>query len=113
MRISDSPLTFNHAKPVPVTSHGVQLAGDPYMVYWQGVGLAINALSDTAIFVNRHFGAAWKWEKIHTDAPQTYSRSLTFLPQCDEVLIVGAGTRPTKQALLAHKVSAEQLEYPA
>lgn len=109
VRISDSPLTFKHAPPLPVEIHGRQIAGNPYMIFWPGVGLAINALSDSAIFINRHFGATGKWEAIVTDAPKSYSRSLTYVPQCDEILIVGAGTVPTTQALLAHKLSVTQL----
>lgn len=69
----------------------------------------MNAISDSAIFVNKHFGAVNGWERIATNAPTTYSRSLTFLPKCNELLIVGAGTLPTKHALLAHKVSFTQL----
>jgi hypothetical protein len=94
-RISDDPTKFNSAPGQVVrATDGTVPTSSPYIT-WSPAGgangtLAVNAASDTDVYLNRCLGAPNAWTRVATTEIASYSRNLRALPN-DILLITGGG----------------------
>jgi len=94
-RISDDPTAFNSAPgQVIQATDGTIPTSSPYIT-WSPAGgangtLAVNAASDTDVYLNRCLGAPNAWTRVSTTEIASYSRNLRVLPN-DILLITAAG----------------------
>jgi hypothetical protein len=98
-RISDSPLTFNSAEDLPIsTPDGTHPQGSPYCV-WSPVGgpngsIIVSTGTHSEVFVNQAVGDVAAWEKLATEERVSYSRSLRLDHGGQRLLIAGGGLLP-------------------
>ena len=101
-RISDSPLTFDSAKGLPVhTPDGTYPQSSPYNV-WSPVGgsngtIIVSTGTHSEVFVNRALGDASAWEKLETGERVSYTRSLRLDHGGRRLLLAGGGLLPPSE----------------
>ena len=98
-RVSDSPLTFNSAEGLPIsTPDGTHPQGSPYCV-WSPAGgpngsIIVSTGTHSEVFVNQAVGDVAAWEKLATEERVSYSRSLRLDHRGRRMLLAGAGLLP-------------------
>ncbi|KAF9078796.1 BNR/Asp-box repeat protein [Rhodocollybia butyracea] len=94
-RISDDPTKFDSAPGQVIrATDGTVPTSSPYIT-WSPVGgpngtLAVNAASDTDVYLNRCLGAPNSWTRVSTPESASYTRNLRVLPD-GTLLITGGG----------------------
>lgn len=96
-RLSPDPLAFNSATRFPLkSSDGNQSSSSPYVV-WTPVGgpkgtVVASTGGDSEIYLHKDLAnPSVPWQKVKTNAPAAYSRSLRVMDDPKQILVVGGG----------------------
>lgn len=101
-RISDSPLTFDSAEGLPIsTPDGTYPQSSPYNV-WSPFGgpngtIVVSTGTHSEVFVNQALGDVGAWEKLETGELVSYTRSLRLDHGGRRLLLAGGGLLPPSE----------------
>jgi hypothetical protein len=101
-RISASPLTFDSAEGLPIsTPDGTYPQSSPYCV-WSPLGglngsIIVSTGTHSEVFVNQALGDVGAWQKLETEERVSYSRSLRLDYEGRRLLIAGGGLLPPSE----------------